>query len=153
MLGVQALHSNPFDGHTLVGAIRHLVGMTGVIPERIFVNKGHNGHGCGSLGEVHVASRIPKNATRTSRKLLKRRSVIEPTIGHMKSDHRLERNFLKGKEGDRINALMAAVGYNSAKLLRAFGWLEKMAICWASHILQLTKKIILGGSTGSCQKR
>ena len=70
--------------------------------------------------------------------------MIEPTIGHMKSDHRLERNFLKGKEGDRINALMAAVGYNLAKLLRAFGWLEKMAACWASHILQTTKKIIYG---------
>jgi IS5 family transposase len=144
VLGVQALHGNPFDGHTLVGAIRHLAGMTGVMPERIFVDKGYKGHGCGGLGEVHVSGRIPRNATRTFRRLLKRRSVIEPTIGHMKSDHRLERNFLKGKEGDRINALMAAVGYNLAKLLRAFGWLEKMAICWASHILQPTKKIIHG---------
>ncbi|MFM8933254.1 MAG: IS5 family transposase [Gemmataceae bacterium] len=144
VLGVQALHGNPFDGHTLSGAIRHLLGMTGVLPERIFVDKGYKGHGHGGPGEVHVAGRIPRDATRTFRKLLRRRSVIEPTIGHMKSDHRLERNFLKGKEGDRINALMAAVGYNLAKLLRAFGWLEEMPTCWASHILQLTGRMIHG---------
>ena len=53
---------------------------------------------------------------------LRRRSVIEPTIGHMESKHRLERNFLKGKGVCRINALMAAVGYILAKLLRSFGW-------------------------------
>ena len=51
--------------------------------------------------------------------MLKRRSAIEPTIGHLKSDHRLERNFLKGIEGDKINALMSAIGYNFRKLLRA----------------------------------
>jgi len=142
VLGVQALHGNPFDGHTLSGAIRHLAGMTGVLPERIFVDKGYKGHGHGGPGEVHVAGRIPRDATRTFRKLLRRRSVIEPTIGHMKSDHRLERNFLKDKKGDLINALMAAVGYNLAKLLRVFGWLEKMASCWAIHILQLAGKMI-----------
>ena len=50
--------------------------------------------------------------------MLRRRSAIEPSIGHMKSDHRLDRNHLTGKEGDRINALLAAVGYNFRKLLR-----------------------------------
>ncbi len=68
--------------------------------------------------------------------------MIDPTFGHMKSDHRLERNFLKGKKGDRINALMAAVGYNLAKLLRAFGWLEEIATCRAGYILQLTGRMI-----------
>ena len=64
-----------------------------------------------------------KKAPRAFRKMLKRRSAIEPAIGHLKSDHRLERNFLRGKSGDRINALMSAIGYNFWKLLRAFACL------------------------------
>jgi len=144
VLGVQALHGNPFDGHTLTGAVHHLVSMTGVKPERIFVDKGYQGHGHPGLGKVHVAGRIPKTAKRAFRKLLRRRSVIEPTIGHMKSDHRLERNFLKGKEGDRINALMAAIGYNLAKLLRAFGWLDRIVTLWSDYILPLARVILNG---------
>jgi len=57
----------------------------------------------------------------------KRRSAIEPTIGHLKSDHRLERNFLRVKSGDWINALMSAVGYNFCKLLKALP-----ALCFSS---------------------
>lgn len=54
------------------------------------------------------------------------RSAIEPTIGHVKSDHRMARNYLKGKEGDRINALLAARGYNMRKLFRAFLFLPML---------------------------
>jgi IS5 family transposase len=43
---------------------------------------------------------------------MKRRAAIEPVIGHLKAEHRMGRNHLKGREGDRINAVLAAVGYN-----------------------------------------
>ena len=119
IVGVKALHGNPYDGHTLVGAIRQSVSLTNVEPKHIMVDKGYRGHKYQGSGLVYIAGRIPKMATRTFRKMLKRRSAIEPTIGHLKSDHRLERNFLKGKEGDKINALMSAIGYNFRKLLRA----------------------------------
>ena len=49
----------------------------------------------------------------------KRRSAIEPIIGHTKSDHRMDRNYLKGEDGDKINALLAGCGFNLRKLLRA----------------------------------
>ena len=75
-------------------------------------------------------------ATRAFRKMLKRRSAIEPTIGHLKSDHRLERNFLRGKSGDRINALMSAVGYNFCKLLRAFACLVFFILRWRRNTLE-----------------
>ena len=68
--------------------------------------------------------------------MLKRRSAIEPTIGHLKSDHRLERNFLKGKVGDRINALMSAIGYNFCKLLRALACLVFFIVRCFHHILK-----------------
>ena len=63
-------------------------------------------------------------------------------IGHMKSNHRLERDFLKGKEGDQINALMVAIGYNLAKLLMAFGWLDRIASLWSDYILPLARVIL-----------
>ncbi len=61
------------------------------------------------------------------RKWLKRRSAIEPVIGHMKNDGRLGRNYLLGEEGDKINAVLCGAGHNMRKLLRAFlfflfGW-------------------------------
>jgi hypothetical protein len=57
----------------------------------------------------------------TIKRELKRRSVVEPIIGHLKSDHALGRNFLKGIDGDKINVLLAGIGYNFRLLLR---WLR-----------------------------
>ena len=51
------------------------------------------------------------------RRWLKRRSAIEPVIGHMKNDGRLGRNYLLGREGDRINALLCGAGHNIRKLI------------------------------------
>ena len=48
---------------------------------------------------------------------MKRRAAIEPTIGHLKSDHRLSRNHLKGDAGDKANVILAAAAYNLSKLL------------------------------------
>jgi IS5 family transposase len=52
---------------------------------------------------------------------MRRRAAVEPVIGHLKDDHRMRRNHLKGREGDRINAVLAAAGYNFSLLLR---WLQ-----------------------------
>jgi len=70
---------------------------------------GHCNHSFGPDFVEHVAGSIPKTAARAFRKMLKRRSVILPTIGNLKSDHRLERNYLKRKAGDIANALMSGL--------------------------------------------
>ena len=119
VVGIKALHGNPYDGHTLAGAVSQLTAITEVEPKRIMVDRGYRGHDYLGSALVHVAGSIPKTATRAFRKMLKRRSVIEPTIGHLKSDHRMERNYLKGKTGDKVNALMSAIGYNFMKLMLA----------------------------------
>lgn len=75
-----------------------------MIAERIIVGTGYKGLKNGGPREVILASWIQKNATRTFQKPLRRKSLIEPTIGYMKSDQRLEQNFLKGKEGDWTHA-------------------------------------------------
>jgi IS5 family transposase len=65
---------------------------------------------------------------------LRRRSAIEAVIGHCKTDGQLDRNFLKGRLGDQINAVMSAVGYNLRLILK---WLRNLlrkiiaAICAA----------------------
>ena len=53
---------------------------------------------------------------------MRRRAAVEPVIGHIKAEHRMGRNYLKGRNGDRINAVLAAAGYNFSLLLR---WLER----------------------------
>jgi hypothetical protein len=54
---------------------------------------------------------------------MRRRAAVEPVIGHMKAEHRMGRNYLKGRDGGRINAVLAAAGYNFRLLLR---WLERL---------------------------
>jgi IS5 family transposase len=54
---------------------------------------------------------------------LRRRSAVEPVIGHLKSDHRMDRNYLWHREGDATNAVLAAVGYNFRRLIR---WLTPL---------------------------
>ena len=80
--------------------------------------------------QIHIAGQ--HKAIGALKKLFKRRNAVEPVIGHDKHDHGLNRNHLKGKEGDRINALLAGCGFNLRKLLRAFScalqnWLSKIA--------------------------
>jgi IS5 family transposase len=118
IVGAHALHGNPYDGHTLDGAIAQIERLTKQTPNDVIVDQGYRGHGYEGSATVHVVRTIPKRATRAVRRMLKRRAAVEPTIGHLKSDNRLSRNHLTGKTGDQINTLLAAAGYNLRKLLR-----------------------------------
>ena len=90
---------------------------------------------------MHVIRTIPKRATRAMRRMLKRRAAIEPTIGHLKSDNRMNRNYLTGREGDKINAVLAAAGYNFRKLLR---WLVFAPMFWLRWPLTARLAIEIG---------
>ena len=121
VVGVQALHGNPYDGHTLADAIKQVERITNRKIKEAFVDKGYRGHDYTGDGQVHITSqRIKGKAGSALRKRKKRRSAVEPKIGHMKSDNRMSRNYLKGVEGDRINTLLAGIGANVRKLLAAF---------------------------------
>jgi transposase, IS5 family len=130
IVGAQALHGNPYDGHTLRGAIAQVERLSGHTPQDVMVDQGYRGHGYKGSAIVHVVRSIPKRATRALRRMLKRRAAIEPTIGHLKSGNRMDRNYLTGQEGDRINALLSAAGYNLRKLLR---WIVFAPIFWLWH--------------------
>lgn len=119
VVGVEAVHENPYDGATLSPALSQVERLTQVRPEAAFVNRGFKGtaHHPEDVA-VYVSGR--KRLTRTLRALLRRRAAIEPVIGHLKHDHRMERNHLLGQEGDRVNALLTGCGFNLRKLWRFF---------------------------------
>lgn len=121
IVGVHALHGNPYDGHTLKGALEQVERVTGWAAANAYCDRGYRGVPS-TLGAttVHVGTPRRRSTPRAAWRWLKRRAAVEPVIGHLKGDHRMDRNPLKGKDGDRINALLAACGYNLRKLLRAF---------------------------------
>ncbi len=128
IVGVELCEGNPYDGHTLSSAMATIEQTTGVEVTDAYVDKGYRGHDYQGEAQVHLAGSSPKKLSRSQKKKRKRRSAVEPKIGHLKSDHRLGRCFLKGLTGDAINVLLAAAGANLLKLLRGIadaliGWL------------------------------
>jgi IS5 family transposase len=142
ILAAAAFHGNPYDGHTLKenleNAQQRLRGQ-GEIRTAI-ADRGYKGHGY--KGEVEVIIQNGKRKTPPNLyRLMKRRSAIEPIIGHMKNDHRMEKNYLLGKMGDKVNALLSACGFNMKKLIRAFfGLILRMLNSW-----KLVKILVLHG--------
>ena len=70
--------------------------------------------------EVHISGKKKKSMKAGLWKWYARRCAIEPIFGHLKSDNRLERNHLHGKDDDHMNAILSGCGFNLRKLLRAF---------------------------------
>jgi len=124
IVGVEALHNNPFDGHTLKGALKQVKQLVGWEPQNAYCDKGYQGNPK-QLGDttIHLANRRKSSMKPSEWRWFKRRSAIEPVIGHMKNDNRMDRNYLKGTDGDKMNAILAGCGFNFRKLLRAFIWL------------------------------
>ena len=120
VLHAKALHGNPFDGHTLGPVIAELEQLTGIETRRIHVDKGYRGHNHPEKFRVWISGQV-RRVTKPIRREMKRRAAVEPVIGHTKAEHRMGRNYLKGRDGDRINAVLAAAGYNFSLLLRWFG--------------------------------
>lgn len=118
IVGMKAYHGNPYDGHTLKESVLQVERVTGLPAKEIYVDRGYRGHNYKGSAEVHVAGRGMKRLKFSVMKWLKRRSAIEAVIGHAKTDGRLGRNYLIGKEGDRINAILSGCGYNIRKLLK-----------------------------------
>lgn len=121
VVAIQAVHGNPYDGHTLKSSIEQSEKIANWKAKNINVDLGYRGHDYEGQAEVHIVNRLTmKKKAKSLIKWLKRRSAIEPIFGHLKSDNRLERNLLKGKDGDHINAVMAACGFNLRKLYAVF---------------------------------
>ena len=106
---------NPHDGHTLAEALEQVAILTDHMPSRVVVDRGYRGHGV--VGPHVLISSTRRGLTPALAKLLRRRSAIEPEIGHMKTDGRLARCALKGTQGDAVFAVLCGCGHNIRKIL------------------------------------
>ena len=118
-VGAKSFTGNPYDGHTLATQIEQVENLIGNKVSEVHVDMGYRGHDYDGAVAVHVDKRRRGRTPRALWRWMKRRAAAEPSIGHLKNEHRLERNRLKGVAGNAINAVLAAAAMNFHKLLGA----------------------------------
>ena len=91
---------------------------------------GYRGHGYSGKVNVHVDKRRRGRTAKSLWRWMKRRAAVEPGIGHLKHEHRMDRNRLKGSLGDRINAILSAAGMNFHKLQKAAAGFLRQFYFW-----------------------
>ena len=111
VLGVKSFHGNPYDGHTLAETIEQLEQITENEVKKVFVDLGYRGSNYKHKGKIYTPY-TKKDLSKSDKLMQKRRSAIEPVIGHLKQYGRMGRNYLKGVIGDIINPLISAIGFN-----------------------------------------
>lgn len=144
-----AFRGNPYDGHTLSAHWEQIRRLTGYTPEEMLTDRGYRGRK--TVGDTEIS--IPTAGSsgwsyyqkQKARNKFRKRAGIEPVIGHLKSDHRMMRNYLKGTLGDAINTLMAAAAYNmrhwmNRNALSSFGFWLKTQIRSLENVLFGNKK-------------
>jgi IS5 family transposase len=117
-LHAKALPGNPYDGHTLATIIPDMEKTIGAGLERILADAGYRGHNAPPSHKFKVYTAGQKRRmTPAIKRQMKRRAAVEPVIGHIKNEHRMGRNYLAHQQGDAINPILAAAGYNFRLLL------------------------------------
>jgi transposase, IS5 family len=121
-LHAKALPGNPYDGHTLATIIPDMEAIIGGDIERILADAGYKGHNAPLSHKFRVYTAGQKRRmTPAIKREMRRRAAVEPVIGHIKNEHRMDRNYLAHSSGDAVNAVLAAAGYNFRLLLN---WLK-----------------------------
>ena len=130
MLGAFSIPGNPYDGHTLVPALAQSQRLSQIPIDTVVVDKGYKGAIVEGVRILRSGQR--RGITRGLKAKIKRRSAIEPTIGHMKSDGKLSRHWLKGQLGDAVHAILCGAGHNIRLLLRHLRYF--LALIWALNL-------------------
>jgi len=133
---VKAMPGNPYDGHTLAAVLPEIEAQIGAPLTRVVADRGYRGHNAPPDMRFKVSISGQKRGVNDAiKRELRRRSAVEPVIGHAKAEHRMGRNFLKGPHGDAANAVLAAAGYNFRRLL---AWLAMIWRVFSAAILAET---------------
>ncbi len=141
VVGAKTFPGNPFDGHILhkqLTQARILLENAGSTPRQVIVDLGFRGVDADNP-QVEIIHRGKyKSLTKPQRRWLKRRQAVEPAIGHLKSDHRMDRCWLQGKLGDALHTVLCAAGYNLRWLMRAVLRLRLRGVLLRFVMLRLT---------------
>ena len=117
-LHAKALPGNPYDGHTLAEIIPDMEKIIGNSIDRLLADAGYRGHNAPPTHTFKIYTTGQKRRmTPAIKREMRRRAAVEPLIGHIKNEHRMDRNYLAHTQGDAINAVLAAAGYNFRLLL------------------------------------
>ena len=139
IVGALNFNSTMHDSKTLALALQQHKRLTDTEAKNIFVDRGYRGPK--TINETTICVPKPdKNITKTKRKKHSRRAAIEPVIGHLKSDYRMNRNFLKGVMGDEINVLLSAAAMNFKRVMNL--WKQRLNN-WANEILEIIRAVLL----------
>jgi IS5 family transposase len=147
VVGARTFPGNPYDGHTLAAQIEQtstLLENIGAQPTTAVVDMGYRGVDA-DVPAVQVIHRgKAKRLTAQQKTWLRRRQAVEPTIGHLKADHRMDRCWLKGTEGDALHAVLCAAGFNIRWLMRAIAEQATKAakafvfgLLWLANLLRM----------------
>lgn len=122
IVGAMAFTESIYDGATLPPQLKQVEKLTGRMPKQGVVDRGYRGKKIVDGVKITIPKQLPKSSSRYQiqkiRKLFRARAGIEPVIGHLKQDHRMSRNYLLDPDGDRVNTILAAAGFNLRKMLQ-----------------------------------
>lgn len=153
IVGARAFPGNPYDGHTLAEQIEQTTNLLQdlkVKPTTAIVDLGYRGVDHLVPSEIIHRGRF-KTMSAQHRKWLKRRQAVEPVIGHLKADHRMDRCWLKGSEGDAIHTVLCAAGFNLRWLLRAIARYGLQAAYLCLMAVVTTVAHIISCISGDCR--
>ena len=156
IVGARSFPGNPYDGHRLHEQLEQtgiLLEDVGVVPRHVMVDLGFRGVDRDNPKVQIIHRGKAKSLNRQQRRWLKRRQAVEPTIGHLKSDHRMDRCWLAGSIGDALHTVLCAAGYNLRWLMRAVARLGLRGV-FALIALSLWVSSLIGfNSTVAVQRR
>lgn len=122
IIGAIGFNKNLYDGNTLIPQLQQVEELTERKPKRAIVDRGYRGRKEIQGTKIISPKQLPQGASRYQkqklRKFFRARAGIEPVIGHLKQDHRMSRNFLLDEDGDKLNTILAATGFNIRKMLQ-----------------------------------
>ena len=136
IIGARSYPGNPYDGHTLYDQLQQVHTVTDIKPEIGLVDRGYRGHGINDIKVIIAGQK--RGISNKEQRLLKRRNSVEPIIGHLKSDGKMRRSYLKGIKGDAMNVLLSACGQNLRKLLKWVSWpqIQKLFIRFSGRFFE-----------------
>jgi transposase, IS5 family len=138
IVGALNFNSTEHDSKTLAKALAQYTNLTDKKAKAVYVDRGYRGPK--TINETIICVPKPnKNITKTTRKKHSRRAAIEPVIGHLKSDYRMNRNFLKGIPGDQMNVLLAAAAMNFKRIMNLW---KKRIINFLSCIIRTVFELL-----------
>jgi len=136
IIGALNIPGNDYDGHTLDAVLEQQQRLTGHQLKEAFVDRGYRGRKEVDGTLIHTPKPFNNKLSSYRKTKLKdgftKRAAIEPKIGHLKADHRLNRNFYKGIKGDTINVMLAAAAMN----------FKRMMNIWKNNLLVLFFRLI-----------